>query len=143
MSVWKTGKERWEGCARLPSCRSKSANTHGRASPLQLQALQASAWMLHTAGREGAGAWDEMGWDVGPAVLELMGGRPSTVTQPAWLDVPFPVSSQEVATLFKKRHVLFLPQRPPGLGSPPYRVSWTQENSTKGPLVGDSNKKVG
>lgn len=69
------------------------------------------------------------------------GGRlPTGLPQ---LDVPRQPSPREPATLFNKWEVLFLLQRPPGLGSPPDRVSWPQEDSMTGSLVGDRNIKVG
>lgn len=60
-----------------------------------------------------------------------------------WPDEPLSAFSQGPATLLKKRRVLFLLQRPPRFGSTPDRVSWPQESSRTGLLVGDRNTEVG
>lgn len=63
--------------------------------------------------------------------------------QPVWPGASFPAFSPGPATLLKKWHVLFLLQRPLTLGSSPDKVSWSQEDSMTGPLVGDRNTEMG
>lgn len=102
-------------------------------------------------GRAGSGNWvmgHEQCWGAGGAEQWTEKGRQQEAQEedcpPAatagWATPGF---SGQPATLFNKREVLFLLQRPPGLGSPPDSVSWPQEDSMTGSLVGERNIKVG
>lgn len=150
-------EEGWERCGKLAQLQKQERREGGRTlaipaptgSQVYRSQLGRFIWQRWRGGEQEPG--NEKKWEVRSGCPGAHGWKPNNEKRTqqksqevaCLQDVAVPAFSQGTATRFKKRDVPFLLQRPPGWGSPPERVSWPQEDSTTGPLVGDRNTKVG